>query len=668
MRRLPGSMGNRTALAAVIGLYVILATAYSVVLPLGEAPDEVSHYSYARYIAREGSLPLTEGPASGEAFQPPLYYAVGAAISAWIPEGQFTVKGNSDYSLAVVDSVPNVLLHTGQEAFPYRDGALAWHLIRLASVAMGAVTVWATHGLARKVFPARRDLAVAAAAFIAFLPEFLFISGSVNNDNLAAMLSSLTLLQMARLWRSARGPEAEGDTAAPADRASASRRVGVQGGPAWLYLGLLLGLGFWTKVSLLVFLPLAGMVVLHASVTARDRWVELPRSSLILGSLTFIPAALVCLPLAARNVAVYGDPLGWSLMRRVTEAVAGPLILADYAIWLAQLFQSFWGRFGGAAHVLMHPLVYAGLAVVSAMAVFGLAWFVWGVRRSGVSASGDGKGPSVPAGDGDSGARSADGLLALLGLHCVLVAVLLWQWAHTNQGTGQSRLAYPALSAIGLFFVMGLAETGAAVASWVRNRHPTWAPSRPDGILRLGAYLGLPQIVASGLLLLSVVTLLGYLLPLYHLPPRISRSDVPASALRGPFIFGSEIRLVGWAVDERAFAPGEFTYVTLYWQVVAAPQDDYWLLLRLQGESDQPVWDKDGSPSAGRDSTDTWRAGDVIAARHRIALSDKVPPGTYRLMAGLHRFGEWDWLMIRDGSGNVLGDTIALDEITIAAR
>jgi hypothetical protein len=121
-------------------------------------------------------------------------------------------------------------------------------------------------------------------------------------------------------------------------------------------------------------------------------------------------------------------------------------------------------------------------------------------------------------------------------------------------------------------------------------------------------------------------------------------------------------------VDRSTLAPGESTYVTLYWQVDAAPREDYWLLLRLQGEGDRSVWAKDGSPSAGRDSTDTWRAGDIVAARHRIALSDQTPPGRYRLTAGLHRFGAWDWLMIGDGTGKTLGDTIALEEFTIASK
>jgi 4-amino-4-deoxy-L-arabinose transferase-like glycosyltransferase len=637
---------KRTGIAVVIALFVAVASAYSVVMPLGEAPDEVSHYSYARYIAREGRLPPPEGPASGEAFQPPLYYALGAAISAWIPEGQFTVKGNSDYSLAVVDSVPNTLLHTSQEAFPYRDGALAWHLIRLMSVAMGAVTVWATYGLARRVFSASPGLAAAAAAFVAFLPEFLFISGSVNNDNLATMISSLTLLQIARLWRTE--PETAGDGyAAPGHTAAGS--VG-----GWLALGLLLGLGFWTKISLLVFWPLAGLAVLRAAARARQTRAYSIRAALVAGTLTFGSSVLIALPLAVRNALALGDPLGWALMRRVTEAVAGPLTREDYASWLMQLFQSFWGRFGGAAHVQMHPLVYAGLALVSAAALVGFAGFLWRIREARAS--------------GDPGAPVERGLVAMLGLHCLLMALLLWQWAHTNQGTGQARLAYPALPVIGLFFVTGLAETGDWSASWRRGAFVRWSRGGGTASVWWRPLVDLPRIVACGLLLLSVTTLFGFLLPLYHMPPRISPDGVPSSSRRGPFVFGSGIRLIGWELNERSLAPGAATYVTLYWQVAAAPRDDYWLLLRLQGEGERTVWDKDGSPSAGRDSTDTWRAGDIMAARHRIALPSQTPLGTYRLLAGLHRFGTWDWLMIRDDAGKALGDTIALGEITIAAR
>ena len=118
----------------------------------------------------------------------------------------------------------------------------------------------------------------------------------------------------------------------------------------------------------------------------------------------------------------------------------------------------------------------------------------------------------------------------LLVLAALMVAGLLWLWAHTNQGTGQARLAFPALAAVSLFFVAGLAE---------------WR----TGLSRRGLP-GLPGLAAVGLLVVSVWVLLGFLLPLYHLPPRITLDQVPAAARRGPFLFGDEIRLVGWEMDE----------------------------------------------------------------------------------------------------------------------
>jgi hypothetical protein len=71
-------------LAAILLLYAVLAAWYSVTVPLGEAPDEVPHFTYVRYLAQHGRLPTTEE--EHEAFQPPLYYALGAAVTFWIED------------------------------------------------------------------------------------------------------------------------------------------------------------------------------------------------------------------------------------------------------------------------------------------------------------------------------------------------------------------------------------------------------------------------------------------------------------------------------------------------------------------------------------------------------------------------------------------------------
>lgn len=621
-------------IAWILTAYVLLAIGYSVVMPLGEAPDEVSHYFYARHLAIERRLPPPEGPARGEVFQPPLYYALGALASFWIPEGNFTIKANNDYSLDVADAVPNVLLHTRQEAFPWRGGALAWHLMRLVSVGMGAVTVWATYALGLLVFPHRPWLALAAAAFNAFLPEFLFISGAVNNDNLAAMLAGLTLLHMARIMML--GDDRRSSlTIAEAVTISSRSDIGL-----WLWLGLLLGLGFWTKLSMLVFVPLAGVLLLWVAVQSGDSWAKILGHGVKLALAVIIPAFLIALPWARHNSAAWGDPLGWALLRQVTEAVSGPLTWRDYQVWLVDLYQSFWGRFGGAAHVRLPGPLYGLLGVSVLVAAVGTGHLAWRWWR----------------GEGSPAARR---LLPFLGLHICLIAGLMILWANTNKGTGQARLAYPALAPISILFVAGLAE----MAAWIRTGWNRQGKVGSDGSDRLVVgWLG------GGMLVLATMVLLGYLLPLYHSPQRIALSDVPSIARRGPFDFGGEVRLLGWRLEDAALAPGAVTYLTLYWQALKAPEGDYWLLLRLEGNNGKTVWSKDGSPSAGRDSTDRWREGEVIAARHRIALAGDVPPGQYRLLAGLHRFGGWEWLLVQDDQGRVLGDTIALAGVKVLER
>ena len=64
---------------------------------------------------------------------------------------------------------------------------------------MGTGTVLLTYLIALEIFPQDRYLAIGAAAINAFVPQFLFISGAVNNDNLVTLLCSLALLMMVKI-------------------------------------------------------------------------------------------------------------------------------------------------------------------------------------------------------------------------------------------------------------------------------------------------------------------------------------------------------------------------------------------------------------------------------------------------------------------------------------
>src|SRR5688500_7588721 len=82
---------NRNLLL-ITGLYLLLALATSVVVPLGESPDELDHFQYVQYVARQRAFPVMspvfEENETMEANQPPLYYLLAVLAGGWIGRDQ----------------------------------------------------------------------------------------------------------------------------------------------------------------------------------------------------------------------------------------------------------------------------------------------------------------------------------------------------------------------------------------------------------------------------------------------------------------------------------------------------------------------------------------------------------------------------------------------------
>src|SRR5690606_35070225 len=116
------------------------------------------------------------------------------------------INPHADIGVVRPDRNANMIVHTGSEAFPWTGTALAVHVARLFSVALGLGTVLATYALGRAVFPEWPLVALGAAALNAFLPMFLFISGSVNNDNLSNLLGNLLTLLIVKLVQATEAP------------------------------------------------------------------------------------------------------------------------------------------------------------------------------------------------------------------------------------------------------------------------------------------------------------------------------------------------------------------------------------------------------------------------------------------------------------------------------
>jgi Dolichyl-phosphate-mannose-protein mannosyltransferase len=149
-------------LVPVLIAFVGFAVAYTRLTPLGQAPDELSHIGYVHGIVFDHRLPTAATP---EKQQPPLYYLLA--------------------------SVPQLL--TGD-----------YHSVRLVSVVLSCATLVTVWMVARELFPDWRWLAVLAAATIAALPEFQYISGSVNDDALAWLAGAVIVLCLVRIMQTPR--------------------------------------------------------------------------------------------------------------------------------------------------------------------------------------------------------------------------------------------------------------------------------------------------------------------------------------------------------------------------------------------------------------------------------------------------------------------------------
>ena len=414
-------------LVATLIVFAVLAIAVAFETPPGEANDEPSHLTNVESIVAGRMYRIS--PTSGsESHQAPLYYGV---LAAWQK-----ALGIPPFGLALRGTGGTVL--TG----PHwrHDGATATadqrrlDLLRLPGIAMGLATIALTW-LAVRCLSKDPWTPVIAAAIVAFVPRFVFLSGVINNDNLATLLGALVTFLAA--WLVSRRPD--------------RTRVRV----AWAAAsGAVLGAALLAKVTAVVVGPGLFLALL---VVARR-----PRERLVLVSVMATGALAVCGWWFVRNQLVYGDPLGEAASVAHLRALypnlfpTGSLLVRvlvsiPVGVWTSAWYTSGWNQFS------WPPLAYLPfwilLGIGGAAAIAGLA------RRSTAL-------PDAPADTHASettASRSRAGI-AILATIALGGAAAIWiVGLQTTQA--QARIGY-----VGLPAVAGLAAIG-----YERLRWPTVA-------------------------------------------------------------------------------------------------------------------------------------------------------------------------------------------------
>jgi hypothetical protein len=385
---------------------------------------------------------------------------------------------------------------------------------------------------------------------------------------------------------------------------------------------VLVGLGLLSKANLIALLPIVGLAIVVSGIRCKLRAGDgsqpepRRRGILVVGglALSFGLAALASGWYFFRNWIWYGDPMGWSFLLEINARREGPLTL-DVLAWLFKgVFRSFWLGWIG---IQFDEVIYW---LIGAACVVGLVGFVvWLVRRW----------------------RALDGgtqwTLIALGLHVGITMASLIQWTATVLGTDQGRLIYPVLPTVMLVLVSGWAW-------WARGKTQGWV---------LGG-------LAGGMLVLAIVTPMRHIAPVHAAAPRASEAEL--SAATPVNVDWDGIRLLGYHLESNRAQPGDKLVLDLYWQALQPVEQDLMALIQLVDEEDSFLMYLDGSPSAGRDTTDRWTPGQPLASRHLLAIPDYGQPGTYRLTISLHPFGEQTWLPAIGPGGTSLGDQFVLPE------
>lgn len=356
MRGLRESMKQSTTTVlrgAILLAYAIIAILFAIRTPAWQAPDEPAHYNYIRQVAGGTLIPVIEA---------------GDWDNAYLDQ----IKA-AHFQPELLDRFNTIQYEDHQPPLYYWGGGLVYALtggsltaLRLYSVLLTLGTVWLSYSIAALLRPDQPAVALGTMALVAFLPQQVGITSSVNNDALMGLVAAAALYDVLRYVM----PETSSTSISP------------------LRLGVWMGVILLTKTTIYFM----GAVFLLALIL-RWRREGQPFSALVRRTVLFaLPILVVALVWWGRNMAVYGVPDFMGLRRHdavvVGQLRTSELIAKEGANYLPlavrTTFQSFWGQFGWMAVPMDTiptpdlPLVYP--ALLGLMLVCGVGLLVGRLR------------------------------------------------------------------------------------------------------------------------------------------------------------------------------------------------------------------------------------------------------------------------------------------------
>ncbi len=579
-------------LVVILGVFVVLSLIYAWATPPLEASDELWHFGMINTIADTGQLPVqhpgVKTTYEQEGSQPPLYYLVAGLLVKGIDSSDFDVvrQPNPHAVAGVPGNVgnKNLVLHDSVHPLLQRT-LLAVYVVRLFSILLGCVTVVSIYLAARQLGFGQPILPILAASLTAFNPMFLFITASVNNDNLVIALNSLIIWQMIVLISHSR---------------FSPRQT--------VLIAVLVALASLSKLSGLVLMPFVllsgGWVFLRPKI---DGFLSGQSNSSQLdwrGFIRFVGIVCVVWVLVAgwwyvRNVTLYGELFGTSTM----VAVAGPRIGGFGLQTLLDEFQGFrfayWALFG-AVNIMTYRWFYDVMDISSLLIIIGLVTAILVGIRSRLP---------VRKSSGET-YEWLDNWVILIGLTLLIAAgtISLIGWTAQTYAS-QGRLLFPFNAAISILGAIGIV---CLAHYWIQ---PPMSRVFKRPAMQSGYYF-LPIILG----VFATIVPFASIVPQYA-PPSVLEK-VP-DTVRSVYAHFGDLALVGYEVGDQRYFPGDTLPITVYWQVIKPSVIDYSLYLHATLDDGTDIGKVDSYPGAGRLRTSTWQRGAIYADSYAISLDQK---------------------------------------------
>jgi len=569
-------------LALILIVHIMLGVAFSMATPIFEAPDEPNHYLFVRYLQVHHTLPVqAHDPDGPRAHHPPLYYLLGALLSAWVPVGdsvdRIDMQPNSKFWFRFDDLCMDnkaVWIHYGpEERWPYQGQALVVHIVRLLSVAFSALAVWLTYQAALQLRPTDTPFAMLATGLLAFNPMVVFASAVVNNDS-AALASGAAVVYVLSLFTR------RGFTFV-----------------RWVWMSVIFSLAVLLKTSALA-LALPILFVLLFAAWRAQRLRALAEG--LLGLL--LPIVFLDGWWFARNQILYGDWTG----NVAILALWGPISAAVGQEFNLHLFWTgLFGRFGMNGIISFPPRVYCSALV--GVAVFASGW-LWQGRASWRTYAAAGR------------------LWPIFSLQWLTTDLVLW-----------------AVQVITVLAVTVALAVYAVTVSWSSRYLLTAYPS--IAFLLAAGYLawfrprwqGLATVLVIALNLgLALYGLLGLLIPTYAAPRSPSQAELSQMTPLDANI-GDTARVLGYKLSTQSARPGEELAVTIYWLPQSRTDKPYIIFVHLYEPSLGSLTQRDTSPGAGNYATTVWDPGRAFVDTYRLRLPEDAPPvSSAKILLGLY--------------------------------